>query len=459
MQADATASTVPQKLTRYPLGSLRELWAISLPLMISLLSGSMMLFLDRMLLAQASIHYLNACTNAGILAAAIQFPFISTTGIAEVFVGQYNGAGKKEMLGEPVWQMIWLSILTTFLFIPMGLFAGPYIFTDPIYGHLEGQYFKWILLSGPFFCLATSLTTFYIGQGLVKFVTITVVLANIINVVLDLILIFGWEPFIQPLGIAGAAIATGISQIFQCVVLFAVFINKKHRKEAGTSRWRLNIQSMWNCLAIGLPNAVAHALEIFGWWVFFRMMTSLGHEYITVVAVAQSIFFLFTFITEAVSKGASAIAANLIGARRWDLVWKLLRSGLRFYTQVFLALGFVLVIYPDPLIHWFLPQEDQVLIQLVKAACIWVWIFFLFDGITWLIVGLLTAAGDTKFVMKVAGLNVWLFALVPIYIFNVHLGHTADVAWIVTAFYGLMNAGIFALRFRTEKWKSITICS
>lgn len=448
---DRNVLAAPQKLTRYPLGSLRELWAISFPLMISLLSGSLMLFLDRLLLAQNSLDCLNACTNAGILAQALQFPFISIASIAEVFVGQYNGAGQQKRLGEPVWQMIWLSIMTSFFFIPVGLFGGAYIFSDPTYAHLENDFFLWIMLFGPFFCLSAALSTFFIGQGLVKFVTVAAVVANVLNVGMDLLLIPVW-------GIAGAAIATGIAQALQSLALFIVFFNQKNRATKGTARWKLNPRRMWECLAIGLPNAVAHALEIFGWWIFFRMMTGLGHEYITVVAVAQSIFFLFTFITEAVSKGASAIAANLIGAKQWDLVWKLLRSGVRFYFQVFLFLGIVLVIYPDPMIRWFLPEEGkEALLPLIRSACLWVWIFFLFDGITWLVVGLLTAAGDTKFVMKVAGLNVWIFALVPIYFFNVYLGHKADVAWVITAFYGFMNALIFFLRFKTEKWRSIQI--
>ena len=448
---ETSVLAAPQKLTKYPLGSLRELWAISFPLMISLLSGSLMLFLDRLLLAQNSLDCLNACTSAGILAQALQFPFISTASIAEVFVGQYNGAGQRGRLGEPVWQMIWLSVFTALFFTPIAFFGGAYIFHDPTYAQLENDFFFWIILFGPFFCLSAALSTFFIGQGLVKFVTITAVIANVLNVGMDLALIPLW-------GISGAAIATGIAQFLQCVVLFAVFINQKNRTTKGTARWRFNPRRMWECLAIGLPNAVAHALEIFGWWVFFRMMTNLGHEYITVVAVAQSIFFLFTFITEAVSKGASAIAANLIGAQQWDLVWKLLRSGIRFYFQVFLLLGIVLVIYPDPMIRWFLPEEgSEAIFPLIRSACLWVWIFFLFDGITWLVVGLLTAAGDTKFVMKVAGLNVWLFALVPIYLFNVHLGYKADVAWVITAFYGLMNASIFFWRFKTEQWRKIQV--
>src|SRR5262245_51493661 len=187
----SNATALPVQLTKFPQGSMRELWTISLPLMISLLSGSLMLFLDRLLLAQASIDCHNACTNAGVFAAAVQFPFLSTASIAEVFVGQYNGAGQKYKLGEPVWQMIWLSLFTSVIFIPLGLFGGQLFFTIPSLSELEQLYFGWIMLFAPFFCLASALTTFYIGQGHVKFVTVVVILANVVNVGLDLLLIFG----------------------------------------------------------------------------------------------------------------------------------------------------------------------------------------------------------------------------------------------------------------------------
>lgn len=425
------------------------------------MSSSLMLFVDRMLLARSSLDCLNACTNSGIIASMLQFIFISTVTIAEVFVGQYNGAGRKEKLGEPVWQMIWLSLFTTIIYLPIGAFAAPYIFQQTPYTDLEIQYFKWIMYFSPVFCLSAALTTFYIGRARVNFVTATVIIANIINIMLDLVLIFGFDPWLPPFGIAGAAIATGVSQIFQCLVLFIGFIRQKNRKEFGTGNWTFKFGPFFDCVKVGFPNAMAHAIEIAAWAVFFRMMTSLGQEYITVVAVAQSIFFLFTFITEGISKGASAIAANLIGAKQWHLVWKLLRSGIKFYCQVFILLSIVLVIYPDPLIHWFIPSTSDAaadsMISLIKSACFWVWIFFLFDGITWLVVGLLTAAGDTRFVMKIGGTSVWIFALVPIYIFIVHLGHKADVAWMITAFYGFMNCFIYLWRLYSEKWKTIQI--
>ena len=82
------------------------------------------------------------------------------------------------------------------------------------------------------------------------------------------------------------------------------------------------------------------------------------------------------------------------------------------------------------------------------------WVYFLFDGIHWLVVGLLTAAGDTKFVLWISGLSAWVFAIVPIYYFVVVLENKADMAWLITAVYAGLACLIYLLRFKTEKWQN-----
>lgn len=456
------ANVKEKTLTKYPSGSLRELWTISFPLMISLMSGSCMIFLDRLLLARFSLEALNACVNATVIVAALQFAFLTTAAISEVFVGQYNGGEQYKKIGEPVWQMIWFSLLSALLFLPLGAWAGPLFFYDLTYAPLEIAYFKWLMYFGPIFCLSAALSSFYIGRGSVNFVTLIVIFANVLNVLLDWILIFGFEPFVPALGIAGAAIATGVSQFIQCTILFIGFIRKKNRQQFGTSNWAFNKKCFVQCIKIGFPNSMAHTLEIIAWAVFFRMMTMVGNEHITVVAICQSIFMLFAFIAEGISKGATAIAANMIGAKQWDLVWKLFRSGIKFYFQAFLILGLILVIDPSPLIDWFIGGDpalasNQAIKDVAISACIWMWVYFLFDGIHWLVIGLLTAAGDTKFLLWVNGLSSWIFAVAPIYFFIVVLGHKADIAWLITAVYAFLACLIYLWRFRTEKWRQIQI--
>lgn len=83
-------------------GTLKELWSISFPLVLSFMSVSLMLFLDRLFLAHYSLDAFNASVSASMLVQLLQFWCLSTVSIAEVFVGQYNGSGRKGQLGEPV---------------------------------------------------------------------------------------------------------------------------------------------------------------------------------------------------------------------------------------------------------------------------------------------------------------------------------------------------------------------
>lgn len=450
----------PKGLTPYPQGSLRELWQISFPLIISLMSSSLMLFLDRLFLAHYSLPALNAAAHAGAAVQFLQFWSIATVSIAEVFVGRANGAGKLERLGQPVWQMIWLSLGTFVFYLPIGLFAGPFLFYGDTYKGLEIEYFKILTCFIPIAALSAALCAFYVGRGKVRFVTGVMLGSNLINIGLDVLLIFGLPPWIPSYGIFGAAWATGIALIFQAAVLFSAFLCRTNRQMFGTWRWKIKKRLFLSCIKIGLPNAVAHSIEIFAWVLIFDLMVRLGSDYMTVVAIAQSILFLFTFVTEGVSKGATAIASNFIGSRKQDLVWKLLWSGVRFYAVMFLLLGIILVWHPTSVISWFIPEASLISLateKTLQTACFWVWIYFLFDGISWLLIGLLTAAGDTPFVMKVGGTAPVLFAILPVYLFVYQWGASADSTWMFIAFYAIVSATIYFGRFYSEKWKEVML--
>lgn len=436
-------------------GSLKELWFISFPLMLSLMSSSLMFFADRLFLAQYSIEAHNAATSAGNMVAFLQFIFICTTCIAEVFVGQYNGAGEKSKIGSPVWQMIWLSLFSSLIFFPIGIYGGSFLFSASRYEVMEIEYFRYLMLCGPIFCLSGAISAFYIGRGSLVFATTITISANILNAILAYFLILGYEPYFSSLGIKGAAYATGISQGLQSLIMFLDFMRKKNRLMYGTGKWHFVWSEFYKCLKFGIPSSIAHTIEILAWALFFRMLMNVSDDHITVASIAQTILFLFTFMTEGISKGAMALASNMVGAKKWNRIWKLLFSGVKFYSIVFLLLGFFLVIDPSYIIHLFVSPEDEGgrLYTLIASSCLWIWLFFLFDGIHWLVVGLLTAAGDSKFVLKTGSTTIWVFALLPAYILIVHFGISPDLAWAITAFYALAISCIYLLRFYSELWK------
>lgn len=447
-------------LTPYPEGSMRELLQLSFPLIISLMSSGLMIFLDRLFLAHYSLNALNASAHAGATVQFLQFWSITTVCIAEVFVGRYNGAGKVEKLGQPIWQMIWLAVGTFFVYLPLGLFAGPFIFFSEHYKDLEIEFFSVLTCFIPISALSAAISAFYIGRGKFKFITLVMMGANLLNVFFDVVLIFGVSPWIPSYGIAGAAWGTGIAQTFQAIILFSAFYSRSNRQAYGTGRWKINKRLFFSCIRIGLPSAVAHSLEILAWVLIFELMSRLGSDYMTVVTIAQSILFMFSFVTEGVSKGATVIAANFIGSQKHELVWKLLVSGTKFYTTIFFFLGILLVWHPDPMIKWFVPDSSSLSLQTletVQTACFWVWIYFLFDGFSWLLIGLLTAAGDTQFVMKVGGMAPFLCALLPVYFFVFQWGAQPSVTWMMIAFYAFASSSIYFFRFKSERWREVVL--
>ncbi len=126
------------QLTPFRIGSIREIWAISWPLMIGLLGGSLMVFVDRLLLARFSIESMNAAATAGTgFYAFIILPSI-IAGISEVFVGQYHGQGQFEKMGIAVWQMLWFSLLLTPIFFLLSWLGPKILFQKTIYGGAPG---------------------------------------------------------------------------------------------------------------------------------------------------------------------------------------------------------------------------------------------------------------------------------------------------------------------------------
>ena len=92
--------------------SVSELWKLSIPLMISSFATFAMIFVDRMFLAKFSIDAHNACVAASTIAWGFTIGFQVLNEMVEIFVAQYNGAKKYHILGKPVWQTLWMCLIS-----------------------------------------------------------------------------------------------------------------------------------------------------------------------------------------------------------------------------------------------------------------------------------------------------------------------------------------------------------
>lgn len=448
-------------LTKHEEGSLRELWAIAFPLMLSSFSVMSMLFVDRVLLARYSTAAFNASVNASTAGWAFVFSWMVLTGIAEVFVAQYNGANQKHKLGEPVWQMIWLSLFSSLFFIPLALWGGRFFFQLSPYFDLESEYFKWMMLFGPSFTLYTALCSFFVGQGKTYLITTVAIITNIVNACLDYVLIFGIEGHTPSFGITGAVIATCGSSIFQVLILGFIFLNPKHRRDFGTAKYQLQPELFLKCLKVGFPGSVFVGIEVFGWAAFYSMMTVMGERYITVAGINQSIVIMFYFFAEGISKGTSTIVGNFIGARATHQVAKVVKAGIQLNFIFFVILLTVFSFMEGMLMRLFLPEASEELIRSLGGTlytCLISSAFYLFfEGLRYSLSGVLTAAGDTIFLLIAGSLSVWLLFVMPVYVAMMYFGARVEMAMYLGVFYSFGVCAIYMWRFLEGQWKTKTL--
>jgi len=450
-------------LTQYPQGSLRELWKISFPLMLSSFSVTLMLFVDRLLLARYSQAAFNAVVSASTLGWSFILGWLALASISEVFVAQFNGSGDYKKTGGPVWQMIWVSLFSVFFFLPMSLWGVDLIYGDDPDTLLRRDYLRIMMFFGPSFPLFGALSGFFVGMGRVNLITALTLGANIVNASLDYVFIFGVEGVFEPLGVRGAALATCGSEIFVALILFSVFLKKKHRENFGTGYWKIDLSLLWYCCRVGFPGALLAAFEILGWAVYYMIMTYASVMHITIAGICQTFVIICYFFGEGINKGISAIAGNLIGSKKPHLAVHSLFAGLKLHLLFFILVFFCFTFFSREIFELF--QSDPYAEALpdfytsLKTCMILTAFYILFEGLRLLFAGALTAAGDTLFLFISGLASVWFLLVFPVYIAVVYYQLSIEGATVIAMLYGLGTSLIYFWRFRSGVWKTLSIMS
>jgi len=458
-------------LTKHPPGSVRELWAVALPLMLSSFCLLTMIFTDRVFLAHYSGEAMNASLTAGTAAWAVAGSFLVIGAMAEVFVAQYNGAKQHDQLGRPVWQMIWFSLGSVVLLLAIGTWGGPLLFKGSGNIALETESFFWYLALGFSWPLLAAVSAFFVGRGKTKLLLGLSLLANGLNILLDWPLIFGLEGWWEPMGVKGAAIATNVGNLVQVVILIVVFLQAKNRKTYGTGRWRFDFSLFRKCLRVGVPQSVLFFVEVMGFTVFYMMIGHVGADEMFVSGVCQSVCILFFFAAEGISRGAIAVAGNYIGAGDPKQCFKVFWSGVKIHLGCFLFVSLFLVAFPDFLMGLFVgnaftleasgieatPELLATMRSTMQGAFVFCLLYLFFDAIRWLISGILTAAGDTLFILLVGMISVPLTLLLPAYWLIEKLHYGAIPAFGIATFFTGTLVLAFALRLKSGRWQKIEL--
>lgn len=459
----ATALESPHRLAHRP-GSLAELLAVAIPLMLSAATQSIMHIIDRMFLTWHSNAELAASLPAGILYwSCLSFPF-GIASYVNTFVAQYDGAGKPDRLAAAIWQGAYFSILAGLvltLAAPWSNSLFALIGHEPAVAAHEATYFRWLCLGAMPAILHTALAAFYSGRGQTRVVLGVNVICVTINAFLDYAMIFGWGPFPE-WGIAGAAMTDSLAELL-AVVIFAVLLSRRsvQLRYPILKQWRYDRSLMADLFKFGGASGLQMFIDVAGFAVFIMIIGWIGTQEQAATNIAFNLNTLAFIPVIGVGIAVSTLVGQRIGEGQPDLAAKSTWKGFALAATYMLAFGAIYTLLPELLIAPYAakanPAEFEGIRQTVIVLLRFVAIYSFFDAMAIIFGSAIRGAGDTRFSMIVAFFSVWLLLVLPTYWWWRYRGPDLIVSWTFCAVYVIALGFIYLARFQYGAWRSMNV--
>jgi putative MATE family efflux protein len=155
----------------------------------------------------------------------------------------------------------------------------------------------------------------YRGMGNTKTPMIILLQANILNILLDPVLIFGWLG-IPAMGVRGAALASVISQVYALVIYgYLIFIRKSEINVRGV--WRPGADIVRKSLYIGIPSGMNHFLLAANLLITFRVISDYGTAALASIGVGFRLLQAIYIPVIAVASAMAAIVGQNFGAEKY----------------------------------------------------------------------------------------------------------------------------------------------
>lgn len=235
-----------------------------------------------------------------------------------------------------------------------------------------------------------------------------IVLANLVNVLLDLLLVYGLWGFPE-LGALGSAWATSACRWLMALSLLILGRRELAPLLAGLDRAVLRAAPLWRTVRLGLPIGVQLQLEFAAFGVIALLMGTLGTVPVAAHQVALNLAALTYMVPLGVSAASAVRVGQAVGRADPDGARRSAGAGLLCGAGFMAVCGVVFLSIPSALasVYTSVPEVLALTAALIPIAGF----FQVFDGLQAVSAGVLRGLGDTRAPMIVNLLGFWLVGM------------------------------------------------
>ncbi|MBQ6374879.1 MAG: MATE family efflux transporter [Clostridia bacterium] len=174
------------------------------------------------------------------------------------------------------------------------------------------QYLTYILIAAPAMTGGYTLNNLLRYEGKASLGMVGLMAGAVLNIALDPILMFALD-----LGIAGAAIATAVSQIISFLVLLSMYTRKKTTARLSIREADLRPGSVADIMATGLPSMLRQVLNSVATILLNGSAAVYGDEAVAAMSIVSRITFFVFALGLGIGQGFQPVCAFNYGAKKY----------------------------------------------------------------------------------------------------------------------------------------------
>jgi putative MATE family efflux protein len=436
----------------------RAIILLSIPMILEMIMESLFAVADVFFVSRVGV---DAVATVGLTESVVTLVYSMAIGIsmaATAMVARRVGEKKPEEASRAAAQAILIAVVISVVLGIVGVIYAPNILM--LMGGSESvvasgvNYTRILLGSNIVIMLLFLLNGIFRGAGDAAIAMRSLWIANIINIILDPVFIFGLGP-IPAFGVTGAAIATcigrGIGVGYQLYILLGVSSIIKLKR----AHFKADFAIIRRLSDVAATGAGQFLIASASWIFLMRIIALFGSNAVAGYTIAIRLIIFTILPAWGIANAAATLVGQNLGAkqpmRAEQSVWKA-----AFYNMVFLvSVSLVYLIFARPIIHIFSTEPEVVQAGVISLQIICLgYIFFAYG----MVIGqAFNGAGDTRTPTIINFICFWILEIPLGYFLAVPMGwELAGVCWSIAISEAFL-AVILIVYFRKGKWKTVEI--
>ena len=454
----AIPTRIPLTRAQAETGNVREVGRLATPIVLSQLSQTAMHVVDSVFVGRLGAAQLGALGFGAIWLWTVASIFTGTATAVQTFVSQAHGAGDERACGGWAWQGLWAVVPAAALaFLAFAALADPLWSLVGTSGEIRDQALAYarlrpIGLAGQ--CAWVVLASFFRGLGDTRTPLAATLVANASNAVLAYGLVLG-HLGLPAWGIAGAAVATSISEWVGVAILAAAFLRPRLRARHHTLPVRPRREAIRRFLRTGGPIGGQWLLDMGAFAIFTTLVARMGNASMAATQAMLSLLSMSYMQAIGIGLAGTTLVGRYKGAGDLGAALRSYRSAMQLALCLAIAIAALFLLAPDALMRLY--TSDPQVLRLGPPLLALAAAFQLFDAVQIVAGGALRGAGDTRWPFLAQTLLAWAVRLPLVWLFAFAWGGGVVGAWYAEFAFVVTLAGALVWRVRGGAWRSVRI--